>query len=99
MMRKLAIAKVFVQRSASYMTVISAGSLLFLVADSLKKYGFDYSVFYLTPILFLGSVLVSLLLGYLDLKSGMYKQELQWGSENNPILVEILERIKKLEQK
>jgi hypothetical protein len=94
MIRKLAIIKVFLQRSASYMTIINIGGLLFLVADTLKKYGFDYSIFYFAPLLFFLSILLSILLGYIDLKSGIYKQELQWGSENNPMLVKILEEIK-----
>lgn len=98
MMRKFAIAKVFIQRSASYMTIITMGSLLFLVADALKKYGFSYSIFYITPILFISSIIISLLLGWLDLKSGVYKHELQWGSENNPMLVEILKELKGLKK-
>lgn len=92
-------AKVFVQRSLSYMSLFSAGSLFFLVADRLKEYGINYSIIWLTPILFFGSVIFCLLLGWFDSRSGIYTEELEYGSVRNPVLMEILERIKKLEAK
>jgi hypothetical protein len=80
------------------MSVFSAGSLFFLVADRLKDYGFNYSVLWLTPILFVGSIFFCLLLGWFDFHSGMYKEEVKYGSVNNVVMMEILERIKKLEE-
>lgn len=91
--------KVFAQRALSYMSLFSAGSLFFLVADRLKDYGLNYSVIWLTPILFFGSIVFCLLLGWFDYKSKIYAEELTWGSQNNPVLMEILERIKKIEER
>jgi len=81
------------------MSLISAGSLFFLVADRLKEYGLNYSIIWLTPILFLGSLIFCLLLGWFDYSSGIYREELDWGAKNSPVLMEILERIKSLEDK
>jgi len=99
MKERLVQLKVFAQRAMSYMTVISAGSLLFLVSDALQNYGFTYSVVWLTPILFLLSVLFCLFLGWIDLKSGVYAEELKYGFKNSPPLVEIQERLKRIEEK
>ena len=91
--------KVFVQRSLSYLSVLNAGMLLFLVSDALKKYGFDYSLTWFAPLLFLASLAFCILLGWFDLRSGVYSEELKWGSENNPTLMEILSKVKSLEEK
>jgi len=99
MIKLLVKLKVFAQRSLSYMSLFSAGSLFFLVADRLKEYGFNYSIIWLAPMLFVGSLVFCLLLGWFDLRSGMYREELDWGSKNNPLLMEILERIKKIEER
>ena len=96
MIRFLAIIKVSIQRSLSYMSLISAGSLLFLVADKLKEYGINYNVFYLAPIIFIASIIFCLLLGWIDLASGIYKEELRWGTQNNPLLMEIKQEIASL---
>lgn len=89
--------KIFIQRSLSYLSIFSAGSLFFLVADRLKDYGFNYSVVYLAPFIFFLSLGFCILLGWFDLKSGVYAEELKIGSTNNPVLMEILERIKRIE--
>lgn len=90
--------KVYVQRALSYMSILNAGMLFFITADVLKKYGFDYKIYWLAPIMFVLSLIGCLLLGWFDLKSGVYEEELRWGSKNNPVLMEILERIKKIEE-
>jgi hypothetical protein len=81
------------------MSIFSAGSLFFLVADRLKDYGLNYSVIWLTPILFVGSMVFCLVLGWFDFHSGIYAEEVKYGSVNNVVMMEILERIKKLEEK
>lgn len=89
--------KIFVQRAMSYMTFISAGSLLFLVADKLKNYGFNWSILKLFPLLALVSLGMCLLLGWFDLRSGIYEEELRYGSKNNPYQIEMIERLERIE--
>jgi len=91
--------KIFIQRSLSYMSIFSAGSLFFLVADRLKDYGFNYSIIYLAPFIFIASLTFCIFLGWIDLTSGVYAEELKVGSTNNPVLMEILDRIKKIEER
>jgi len=98
MLKTLVRWKVYLQRALSYMAVLNAGMLFFLTADLLKKYGFQFSILIVTPLLFICSLLFCFLLGWFDLKSGVYEEELRWGSNNNPVLVEILERVKKIEE-
>lgn len=91
--------KIFIQRAMSYMTIVSAGSLLFLVADRLPSYGIHLSIWVLAPILFFLSICFCLAVGWFDLVSGVYAEELSYGSKNNPMFVEILDRLKEIEER
>lgn len=96
--QKFVIIKVFIQRSASYLTLINAGGLLFLVADRLPNYGIKLPVKLIAPILFISSILLCIILGWIDLKSGVYSEELKWGTNNNPIFTEMNQKLTKIQE-
>lgn len=49
------------------------------------------------PVLFVLFILLSLMLGYLDSKMGFRAEELKNMSRSNPVMMEILQSLKKLE--
>lgn len=94
MKNTLMLLKIYIQRSLSYLSIINAGMILFLVNDKLIQYGITKNNT-ITIILFITGIIACLIIGYLDTKLGLYEAELQI----NPIMSEILTRIKKIEKK
>jgi len=97
--KKLALAKMFMSRTASYLAIINAGMILFLVLSKLEDYGIDIEIEkYFFLILFLGLIVLTLF-GWLDDRLGFHQLERKHVENRNPYMKDILERLDRIEKK
>ena len=91
-------SKVWVQRSMSYIAIANSAMILFLLLSRLEDYGIEVNIAkWFFPILIIG-ILLMVLIGYIDDKLGFYREEHREVSRRNPYLVEIIERLDKIEK-
>jgi hypothetical protein len=98
LIRKIARWKVHIDRSRIYISYIQ----LFLVAvvvlkqfeNGFTNFVFKYPYFAL-PVLFFAFLGCSVVVGYLESKTGLKNEEMRHYSENNPVIMEILKHLKK----
>jgi hypothetical protein len=94
--------KVYIDRARMYMGYIQFVLLIFMFLETLKEKHFivwfkNYPV--ITSIVGLGFfLLASLFIGWLDYKIGLFAEEQKRHSSLNPILTDILNRIKNIEK-
>ena len=92
--------KVYVGRASAYNSIINSGMLLFILLASLKNLGMgEFPIAKYGIPIFLASMGLAMTIGYLDVKLGLYEAEQKYTSSRNPQLIEILERVKKIEEK
>ena len=98
--RKLAIkSKIYIERIASWLSIINAGMILFLVLSKLQDYGYNvYITKYFFPIFAL-TIILMIFLGYLDELLGGHREEARERAEMNPYYKEIVERLERIEGK
>lgn len=97
--KKLALSKMFMSRTASYLAIINAGMILFLVLTRLEDYGIDIEIEkYFFPILLLGLVILAIF-GWLDDKLGFHEMERKHVEKRNPYMRDILDRLDRIEKK
>ncbi len=95
--------KIYIDRARMYIGYINFLMIIFLFVDSLKRYEFAQAIVpnSSTGILLMLPffILLSLFLGYLDTKLGIRSEEAKQNTMNNPVMMEINERLKKIEEK
>lgn len=85
-------------RTASYLALINAGMILFLVLSRLEDYGVDVEIEkYFLPILILGFVVLGLF-GWLEDKLGFHQLEREHVEKRNPYMNKILKKLDKIER-
>ncbi len=98
MKKKLALSKMYMSRTASYLALVNAGMILFLVLSRLEDYGMDVEIEkYFLPILFLGFVVLGLF-GWLEDRLGFHQLEREHVEKRNPYMNKILKRLDKIER-
>ena len=91
--------KVYMGRTSSYISLINTGMILFLFLSNLERYNVDVDIKdWLLPI-FLFGLMGMFLFGYLEDKLGFYRQEQKTTQSRSPYLLEIVERLDKIEKK
>lgn len=91
-------SKVWIQRSMSYIAIANSAMILFLLLSRLEDYGIELDIArWFFPILIIG-ILLMVLIGYIDDRLGFYREEHKAVSGRNPYLVEIIERLDKIEK-
>ena len=99
MKRKLALSKMYMSRTASYLALVNAGMILFLVLTRLEDYGRDIEIEqYFLPIL-LGGFLILGLFGWLEDRLGFHQLEREHIEKRNPYMDKILKRLDQIEKK
>ena len=99
MKRKLALSKMYMSRTASYLALVNAGMILFLVLTRLEDYGRDIEIEqYFLPIL-LGGFLILGLFGWLEDRLGFHQLEREHIEKRNPYMDKILKRLDRIEKK
>jgi len=97
--KKLALSKMFMSRTASYLALINAGMILFLVLSRLEDYGIEIEIEkYFFLILFGGLVILGIF-GWLEDHLGFHKLEREHIEQRNPYMEKILKRLEKIEDK
>jgi len=93
--------KVYVNRTAGYLSIINSGMIIFLVLAKLKEAGiadFDISQYY--PIIFVTTMLLVTLIGFLEVKlMGGWKRESSIAFNVCPEFVEMKKKIDELYEK
>ncbi|MBN2367615.1 hypothetical protein JXC34_01250 [Candidatus Woesearchaeota archaeon] len=91
--------KVYLARSASYITMINTAMVLFLFMSNLEKYGIDIEIKdMIIPIVFLG-LIVMIIFGFIEDKLGFYSEEQKTTQSRSPYMKEIIQRLERIEQK
>lgn len=91
--------KVYLARSASYISMVNTAMILFLFLSNLEKYGIDLWIGHLIfPLILLGIILM-IGFGYIEDKLGFYTQEQKTTQSRSPYLNEILHRLDTIEKK
>jgi len=86
-------------RTASYLGLINAGMILFLVLSQVEDYGVEVEIEkYFFLILLLGFSILTLF-GWLDDKLGFHQLEREHFEERNPYMRKILDRLDNIEKK
>lgn len=92
--------KIRIQRSLSYMSIANSGMILFLVLSNLQKeYKFDIYItkwFFPIYVLTLG---LFLLVGWIDDKVGFHREEARASAKKSPLMIELIDTVKRLEEK
>lgn len=95
--------KIYIDRARMYINYINFIMIIFLFVDTLKKYEFSQflipnsttGIVVLIPIFFA----LSLFLGYLDTRLGIRSEEAKQNTVKNPIMVEILDKLDRIEKR
>lgn len=95
--------KIYFDRSRMYIGYIQFFLIGIVFLQSFKdrpwgEFIFNYAIISI-PVALVLFVLVSLILGYLDSKLGLREEELRNLSKSNPIMMEMLDKLKELNNK
>ena len=96
---KLVLSKIFVHRSLSYVAIINAGMLLFLVLSQLELYGIDVEITRWFIPIFICTIFLMILFGYLEDKLGFFQEEAKTAAKRNPYFNDIVDRLDRIEKK
>ena len=93
--------KIYIDRARMYLGYFNFIMIAFLFLNSLKdetiRQFLDDNKLITYPVVMILFVVSSLILGRLDTKLGLRKEEMRNASTENPVMMEILEKVKKLE--
>jgi len=92
------ISKVNIQRSMSYVSIINSGMILFLLLSKLQDYGIKIHITKWFIPIFVASIVIMMVVGYLDHKLGFHREESRVQGSRNPYFKEIIERLDRLEE-
>ena len=90
--------KIFIQRAMGYMTILNSGMILFLLLSKLQEYGIQIHITKWFFPIFIVSVFLMILIGYLDFKLGVHKEEFKLAQKQNPYFTEINDRLERIEK-
>ena len=96
---KIVYAKSFAQRIMSYASIIQTLGIAFLVLAKLQEFGWNFSI----KIWFIPIVIVLLLImiigGWIEDLVGMWSEEQKISYDRSPQIIEILEKVRKIDKK
>ena len=96
---QLMLAKIYVSRSMSYISLINTAILVYLgITNFNKVHGFTISGWYSFPIVITLAILV-LSLGWLEVKMKFFSVEQRITADINPRIVQILNKLDSIEEK
>lgn len=95
--------KIYIDRARMYVGYISFIMIAFMFLNDLKdesiRHFLDENKIITYPVVMILFMIFSLVLGRLDTKFGVRKEEMRNASTENPVLMEILKKLKNLESK
>ena len=96
---KLVHSKLFINRTMSWISMINAGMLLFLVLSRLEVYGINIDIGKWFFPIFILTILLMLIFGYMEDKLGFYKEESRAATRRNPYMNEIINKLDKIDKR
>ena len=97
--KKAAKIKMFMSRTVSYLGLINAGMILFLVLSRLEDYGIDIDIEqYFFPILLSGFIIL-IIFGWIDDKLGLHELEREHAEDRSIYLNTILKKLNDIENR
>lgn len=91
--------KIMLTRSQSYIAIINAGMIMFLFLDKFKEFGFDINLARWFVPIFIISMIVMTIVGYLDGVLGFFSEEQRMKSDQNPYFVKIMREVRKVNER
>lgn len=91
--------KVYISRAGSYISMLNTGMILLLFLSQLKAYGFNINLTKWAIPLYCLTIILLIILGYLDNKLGIHKYEVSITQKQNTDIQEILKEIKEIKEK
>ncbi len=95
--------KIYIDRARMYIGYISFAMIAFMFLNQLNdetiRTFLDENKLVTYPVVMILFIAFSLILGRLDTKFGVRKEEMRNASTENPILMEILKKVNEIEQK
>ena len=91
-------AKAYVQRSMSYVSIVNSGMILFLFLSKLQESGFNINLQKFGIPIFILTLFILMILGYLEDFFGFYSAEKQFGSSRDPYISAIKQMQKDIEE-
>lgn len=91
-------SKVWIQRSMSYIAIVNSGMILFLLLSRLQDYGIQIHIAKWFFPIFVATIIIMLIIGYMDDKLGFHKEEHKVAQRRNPYMKEIIERLDNIEK-
>ena len=94
---KIVHSKMFINRAMGWISIANAGMLLFLTLSNLEKYGVDIRLTdWFIPI-FIVTIILLGLFGFMEDKLGFFKEEIGVSARRNPFFTKIMERLDRIE--
>jgi len=98
--RKLLVySKVWAQRTMSWLAVANSAMILFLVLAKLQEYGLNISITHWFVPIFIASILLLIILGYIEDRAGFHREEIREVYKRNPMMHDIIDRLERIEKK
>ncbi len=95
--------KIYIDRARMYIGYFSFIMIAFIFLNDLKdetiRHFLDENKIITYPVVMILFIIFSLILGRLDTKFGVRKEEMRNASTENPILMEILKKVNKIDSK
>ena len=87
-------------RAISYVSLVNTGMILVLFLSKVQESGYvGFDIEKWAILLYIIGIVGSVFIGWIDVKMGLYKYENSVNWQQIPEIVEILERLKKIEDK
>ncbi|MFV0592570.1 MAG: hypothetical protein ACK5M7_14380 [Draconibacterium sp.] len=95
--------KIYIDRARMYIGYISFVMIAFMFLNDLKDQSIrnflDENKWVTYPVMMVAFIVFSLILGRIDTKLGLRKEEMRNAAVENPVTIEILENLKKINAK
>lgn len=92
--RVIAVLKVYLTRSNSYLTIINSGMILILLVRERWLISISMSI-----VLFIASIIGAIILGVIDHRLGIHGGELRIASVRNPVIIKMCEDLEWIKKK
>ena len=95
---KLFLAKTFLKRSASYISIFNTGMIIFIAIAQLKDMGFDINIGENVLLVYGVGTVLMFIAGYLDFRMGFDIIETGINARRNQYEMEVVTKVRKMEE-
>lgn len=99
MIKTIALWKIYIQRSLSWISILNSGMILFLVLDKIKAYGYNINITKLYFPLVIITFILLVFAGFIEDKLQIYKEERNWADVRSPNVTQVNEKLDEILQR